>query len=58
MTKKELVKVLKQNGWKLVRQGKHEIWGKGGLSIPIPRHAGDIPHGTARNILKRAKIEK
>lgn len=57
MKKIDLETILKQNGWRIVRQGKHEIWGKGGLSIPLPRHKGDIPKGTADNILRRAGIE-
>lgn len=57
MTKTELTKILKKAGWKLIRQGKHEVWGKDGRTIPIPRHAGDIPTGTANNILKRAGIK-
>ncbi len=58
MTKRELLKLLKEAGWEYLREGRHEIWGKNGMTIPIPRHAGDIPEGTAKNILKRAGIEK
>jgi predicted RNA binding protein YcfA (HicA-like mRNA interferase family) len=57
MTKIELIKILKEHGWQIMRQGKHEIWGNGGLTIPIPRHKGDIPKGTADNILRRAGIQ-
>jgi len=28
MTKRELLKLLKKAGWELVREGKHEVWGK------------------------------
>jgi len=58
MTKRELVKLLKKAGWKYLREGRHEVWGKGGKTIPLPRHAGDIPVGTVNNILKRAGIKK
>jgi predicted RNA binding protein YcfA (HicA-like mRNA interferase family) len=58
MTKKQLLKILKEAGFDKIREGKHEVWGKGGLSIPIPRHKGDIPKGTATSILKRAGITK
>lgn len=58
MTKRELLKTLKKAGWQFLREGRHEIWGKKGKTIPIPRHAGDIPKGTADNILKRAGIKK
>jgi len=57
MKKTALEKILKANGWKLVRQGKHEIWSNGGITIPIPRHKGDIPKGTVENILTRAGIK-
>lgn len=56
MTKRELEKLLRKNGWKLLREGKHEVWGKDGITIPIPRHKGDIPIGTVNNILRRAGI--
>ena len=58
MTKRELLKLLKKAGWELVREGKCEVWGKDGQTIPIPRHKGDIPVGTANNILKRAGIKQ
>ncbi len=56
MTKRELLKLLKKSGWKLLREGRHEVWGKDGKTVPIPRHAGDIPNGTVNSILKRAGI--
>lgn len=58
MTKRELLKILKKSGWQFLREGRHEIWGKAGKTIPIPRHAGDIPTDTVENILKRAGIKK
>jgi len=58
MTKRELLKILSQEGWQYLREGRHEIWGKNGKTIPIPRHAGDIPKGTVNNILKRAGVKK
>lgn len=57
MTKRELEKILSSHGWIRQRQRKHEVWGKDGMTIPIPRHKGDIPKGTANNILKRAGIK-
>ncbi len=58
MTKKELLKILRKAGWRLEREGKHEIWSKNEKTLPIPRHKGDIPSGTVNNILKRAGINK
>lgn len=50
-------KKLKQFGWWLLRQGKHEIWTNGELTIPIPRH-DEINEMTARGILKDARTVK
>ena len=50
--------IAKKAGWELVREGKYEVWGKDGQTIPIPRHKGDIPVGTTTNILKRAGIKQ
>lgn len=37
--------------------GKHDIWVKEDFPpIIIPRHKGDIPIGTLKNILKTAKL--
>ena len=50
-------KKLKQLGWWLLRQGKHEIWTNGELTIPVPRH-DEINEMTARGILKDARVIK
>lgn len=59
MTKKELEKILKKEGWKIVSGAKHDMAVKKGTStkIPIPRHKGDIPKGTANSILKDAGLK-
>ncbi len=58
MTKRGLGQRLKQAGFGKRSGGKHHIWEKPGYPpIPVPRHKGDIPPGTARNILKHAKLE-
>ena len=57
MTKLDLEKLLKEAGFELERQGKHEIWSNGEIKIPVPRHAGDIPKGTVSRILKDAGIK-
>lgn len=57
MTKHELEKLLKQRGFEKRSGGKHDIWLKKGFPpIPVPRHKGDIPRGTTRNILKAAGL--
>ena len=59
MTKREIEKLLKKAGFEKRSGGKHDIWLKSGYPpIPVPRHKGDIPIGTAKNILKAAGLEK
>ncbi|HOC26199.1 MAG TPA: type II toxin-antitoxin system HicA family toxin [bacterium] len=59
MTKREIEKLLKEAGFQKRSGGKHDIWIKSGYPpIPVPRHKGDIPSGTAKNILKAAGLEK
>jgi predicted RNA binding protein YcfA (HicA-like mRNA interferase family) len=60
MTKRELEKKLKKAGWIIIHGKAHDLAtnsAKPGLKIPIPRHKGDIPKGTAQAILKEAGIE-
>ena len=58
MTKRELEKLLKEAGWEIISGTRHDMAVKDGTStkIPIPRHRGDIPKGTANNILKAAGL--
>lgn len=58
MTKRELEKILKKNGWKIVHGAKHDAAVKDGTGtkIPIPRHKGDLDKYTAETILKEAGI--
>ena len=59
MTKRELEKMLRQNGWRIIAGARHDMAVKDGTStkIPIPRHKGDIPSGTANSILKDAGLK-
>jgi len=58
MTKREIEKLLKKAGFSKRTGGKHDIWFKiGSPPIPVPRHKGDIPIGTAKKILKAAGLE-
>ena len=57
MTKLELEKLLRKAGFQKRSGGKHDIWIKSGFPpIPVPRHRGDIPMGTLKNILKAAGL--
>lgn len=57
MTKYELEKILGKNCFEKHSGGKHDVWIKKGFPpIPVPRHKGDIPKGTLKNILKTAGL--
>ena len=59
MTKYELEKLLKSEGFGKRFGGKHDIWLKRGFPpIPVPRHKGDIPLGTLKCILKAAGLKE
>jgi predicted RNA binding protein YcfA (HicA-like mRNA interferase family) len=58
VTKREIEKLLKSAGFEKKTGGRHDVWVKPGFPpIPVPRHKGDIPLGTARSILKCAGLE-
>lgn len=60
MTEKEIIKLLKENGWYIEEGSKHHLAinpKKPGIKIPIPRHKKDIPIGTLNNILKAAGLK-
>ena len=55
MKKKELLKIIKKNGFSLCRQGgDHEIYKRGDMEIQVPRHA-EIKEGLAKSIIKQSK---
>jgi len=60
MTKLELERKLRKAGWVISHGKAHDMAihpQKPGVKIPIPRHSGDIPKGTAKSILKDAGLE-
>lgn len=58
MKDKDLLKLLKQNGWKEVRvHGSHHILKKGDQTETIPVHGKDIPIGLLNAILKRTELK-
>ncbi len=58
MTKREIEKLLRNAGFEKKSGGRHDVWVKPGCPpIPVPRHKGDIPFGTARSILSSAGLE-
>lgn len=53
MKRKDLIKLLEQNGWKFVRNGaNHDIYSNGQKIEPIERH-NEIPEQLAKAIIKR-----
>lgn len=61
MTAKQMVKLLKKNGFEELRQNgtSHLIMinRKTGVSIPIPMHSGDLKKGMEQKILKEAGLK-
>ena len=58
MTGKELIKLLKKNGWRLDRiNGSHHVMKKDGKTEIIPVHKKDIPKGLIEAIKKRTGLK-
>ncbi|MEA5085069.1 MAG: type II toxin-antitoxin system HicA family toxin [Lachnospiraceae bacterium] len=60
MTAKEMIKLLKANGFEEVRQnGSHKVFENketGKIAI-VPYHSKDLKKGTEQNILKQAGLK-
>lgn len=57
MKRRELVKLLEDNGWYVKRNGgNHDIYTDGTRVEPIPRHS-DINERLARNIIKKLGLK-
>jgi len=60
LTEREVIKLLKENGWFIEEGKKHHLAtnpNKPGIKIPIPRHKKDLPIGTLKNILRSAELK-
>ncbi len=58
MKDKDLLALLKKNGWKVARiNGSHHILQKGGKTIAVPIHGKDVPIGLLNTILKEAGLK-
>lgn len=54
MKDKDLLKLLKQNGWNMIRvKGSHHVLQKDNQIEVIPIHGKDVPTGLLNKILKR-----
>lgn len=57
MKRKDLIKLLSNNGWKLKRNGSnHDIFTNGAESETIPRHR-EIDEDLAKAIIKRRGLK-
>lgn len=53
MKDKDLLKLLKKNGWAVSRiHGSHHILQKDGKTTVVPIHGKDVPSGLLNKILK------
>ena len=59
MTGKELLRLLKENGWVLDQiKGSHHIMIKGNKTLSVPVHGSrDLPKGILNAILKEADLK-
>ena len=57
MKRKDLVKLLQSNGWRLLRNGaNHDIYTNGQKCEPIPRHS-EIKEQLAKSIIRRQGLK-
>lgn len=58
MKDKDLLKLLKKNGWTVVRiNGSHHVLQKDEITTVIPLHGKDIPTGLLNRILKETGLK-
>lgn len=58
MKDKDLLKLLKKNGWQLARiSGSHHVLQKEGKIISLPMHGRDVPTGLLNQILKESGLK-
>lgn len=57
MKRRDLIKLLEQNGWTLMRTtGGHDIYAKGADREPIPRHR-EVAESLAKAIIRRRGLK-
>ena len=58
MKDKDMLKLLKKNGWQLARiSGSHHVLQKEGKIISLPIHGRDVPTGLLNQILKESGLK-
>ena len=59
MKDRDLIKLLKKDGWQLDRiNGSHHIFRKEGMTVSVPVHGKDVPTGLLHQILKDAGLKQ
>ena len=55
---RDLARKLKRAGYLEIRTGRHPVYylAVKNLTIPVPRHPGDVPKGTLRAIVREMGI--
>jgi mRNA interferase HicA len=57
MKRRDLIRLLEQNGWRRIRnKGNHEVYSNGVSLEAIPRHK-ELNELTAQKIIKRCKLK-
>lgn len=57
MKRRDLIRLLESNGWRLLRSGaNHDIYTDGKRCEPIPRH-GEIKEQLAKSIIRRQGLK-
>ena len=57
MRDKDVLKLLKKNGWRLIRiNGSHHVLQRGEQTITVPIHGKDVPIGLLNRILKETGL--
>ena len=58
MKDKDLLKLLKKNGWSVVRiNGSHHVLQKDGKITVVPIHGKDVPLGLLNRIFKETELK-
>ncbi|MCF7836859.1 type II toxin-antitoxin system HicA family toxin [Candidatus Gracilibacteria bacterium] len=58
LTYRQLAVKLRQAGFELARTGKHDVYfhRRKNLTVPLPRHTGDVPKGLLRVIISEMSL--
>lgn len=58
MKDKDLLSILKKDGWTVVRiRGSHHVLQKGERTTVVPMHGRDVPTGLLNQILKETGLK-